>query len=202
MQAFQSLGMGLGMSTGSHELHYLLEDAFDGDEISDSFLYRVESMLTFAAAPLYAALHEACYAQGAGDQVGRAPGQGSVPARSAPKRRWTARIPCCSPARWSTRGCSRPTRCCGRWPTRRRYSPSMTTWPRLYDPARLAANEVPAAAAVYYDDMYVPQQFSVDTAARVRGLRRWVTSEYEHDGLRLSGGAVLDRLIGMVRGTI
>ena len=49
--------------------------------------------------------------------------------------------------------------------------------------------------------MYVPQQFSVETAARIRGLRRWVTSEYEHDGLRASGGAVLDRLIGMVRGT-
>src|SRR5258708_31214874 len=75
------------------------------------------------------------------------------------------------------------------------------SWPSLYDRARLSANEVPAAAAVYYDDMYVPQQFSVDTAARIGGLKRWVTSEYEHDGLRVSGGVVLDRLIGMVRGT-
>jgi hypothetical protein len=49
--------------------------------------------------------------------------------------------------------------------------------------------------------MYVPQQYSVQTAARIGGVRRWVTSEYEHDGLRLSRGAVLDRLIGMVRGT-
>jgi hypothetical protein len=29
-----------------------------------------------------------------------------------------------------------------------------------------------------------------------------VTSEYEHDGLRVSDGAVLDHLIGMVRGNI
>jgi hypothetical protein len=29
-----------------------------------------------------------------------------------------------------------------------------------------------------------------------------VTSEYEHDGLRVSDGAVLNRLIEMVRGTI
>jgi hypothetical protein len=29
-----------------------------------------------------------------------------------------------------------------------------------------------------------------------------VTSEYEHDGLRVSSGAVLDRLIGMSRGEI
>src|SRR5258705_5665555 len=76
------------------------------------------------------------------------------------------------------------------------------SWPSLYDRARLSVNEVPAAAAVYYDDMYVPQQFSVDTAARIGGLKRWVTSEYEHDGLRVSSGDVLDRLIGMVRGTI
>jgi hypothetical protein len=28
-----------------------------------------------------------------------------------------------------------------------------------------------------------------------------VTNEYEHDGLRVSNGAVVDRLIAMVRGT-
>ena len=28
-------------------------------------------------------------------------------------------------------------------------------WPRLYDPERLAANEVPVAAAIYAEDMYV-----------------------------------------------
>jgi hypothetical protein len=28
-----------------------------------------------------------------------------------------------------------------------------------------------------------------------------VTSEYEHDGLRASSGAVLDRLIALARGT-
>jgi hypothetical protein len=75
-------------------------------------------------------------------------------------------------------------------------------WPPLYDPARLAANEAPAAAAVYYNDMYVDRELSMQTARAIRGLRTWVTSEYEHDGLRVSDGAVLDRLIGMVRGNI
>ena len=28
-------------------------------------------------------------------------------------------------------------------------------WPRLYDPERLRANEVPVAAAIYADDLYV-----------------------------------------------
>lgn len=35
-----------------------------------------------------------------------------------------------------------------------------TDWRPLYDPARLAANEVPVAAAIYYDDMYVDPEHS------------------------------------------
>ena len=52
------------------------------------------------------------------------------------------------------------------------------------------------AAAVYYDDMYVDRELSMRTARAIRGLQTWVTSEYEHNGLRPSGGAVLGRLIG------
>jgi hypothetical protein len=59
---------------------------------------------------------------------------------------------------------------------------------------------VPAAAAVYFDDMYVPRELSVPTAAAIAGLRPWVTNEYEHDGLRVSNGGVLDRLIALARG--
>jgi len=47
----------------------------------------------------------------------------------------------------------------------------------------------------------VDRELSMRTAAAIRGLRTWVTSEYEHDGLRVSAGAVLGRLIGMCRGT-
>jgi len=50
--------------------------------------------------------------------------------------------------------------------------------------------------------MYVPAELSTRTAAAIRGLRAWVTNEYEHDGLRLSGGKVLDRLIAMNRGDV
>jgi hypothetical protein len=50
--------------------------------------------------------------------------------------------------------------------------------------------------------MYVDREFSIQTAQAIRGLRTWVTSEYEHDGLRVSNGAVLNHLIGMGRGNI
>jgi hypothetical protein len=74
-------------------------------------------------------------------------------------------------------------------------------WPRLYDSDRLAANEVPAAAAIYADDMYVERAFSEETASRIRGLLPWVTNEYEHDGLR-ADKRVLRRLLDLVRGRV
>ena len=60
--------------------------------------------------------------------------------------------------------------------------------------AVLERNAVPVAAVVYHDDMFVPADLSLATAARIRGLTPWVTNEYEHDGLRMDGARVFDRL--------
>src|SRR5699024_178647 len=73
-------------------------------------------------------------------------------------------------------------------------------WPALYDEAALRAADVPGAAAVYYDDAYVPREFSMATAALLPRLRTWVTSEYEHNGLRASGETVLDHLLDLAAG--
>ena len=40
----------------------------------------------------------------------------------------------------------------------------------------------------------------METASLIRGLRPWITDEYEHNGLRADGERVLGRLIDMVRG--
>jgi hypothetical protein len=194
------------MSTGSHELHYLLEDPFDADGgLSDAFLHATQSRLSFVGAPLYAVLHEACYAQGAATRWAA--------------QRVRAEFPAFDP-RAAIEGTA-PLLFTGEmiypWmidldPTLRPLREAADIlaerddWPPLHDPARLAANEVPAAAAVYYGDMYVVREFSMRTAAAIRGLRTWVTSEYEHDGLRVSDGRVdgrvLDRLIAMNRGDV
>ena len=199
--AFQSLGGMLGSSQGSHELHYLLEDPFAGSELSDDFLQQAQSRLTFSAAPLYALLHEACYAQGTAT-------------------RWAAqRIRAEFPefdAATALDG-DEPLLFTGEmiYPWMLAGDPVLApladaaellaqrdSWPDLYDPARLGASQVPAAAAVYFNDMYVPLEFSLRTAQAIAGLTPWVTSAYEHDGLRVSSGAVLDRLIAMVRGDV
>ena len=70
-------------------------------------------------------------------------------------------------------------------------------WSELYDLERLAANDVPVAAAVYYDDMYVDSGLQLDTASRVGNLQAWVTNEYEHDGLGVE--RVFARLTELVR---
>ena len=199
VERFQLLGHGLGSGSGSHALHWLLEGALAGDELTDYFRYETAARLSYAVAPLYAAVHEACYAQGGAT-------------------RWAAHrvrseFPVFDPAA-ATEG-DAPLIFTGEmvYPWEFTADPVLAPlaeaaellaerdgWPALYDPAQLGRNEVPAAAAVYFNDMYVPRQLSVATAAAIRGLRPWVTSEYEHDGLRVSNGAVLDRLIALSRG--
>jgi hypothetical protein len=50
--------------------------------------------------------------------------------------------------------------------------------------------------------MYVPRVFSEETAARIKGLRPWISNEFEHDGLRKDGSRVLGRLIDLARGRV
>jgi pimeloyl-ACP methyl ester carboxylesterase len=197
--AFQAVGGMLGSSTGSDELHYLLDGAFDGDRLADAFLHDVSARLSFATGPLYAALHEPCYAQGTAT-------------------RWSAQRVRAEFGEFdpgpALEGAA-PLLFTGEmiypWmfdddPVLRPFKPAAEIlagredWPALYDPARLAANEVPVAAAIYFNDMYVPRELSLPTAEAIPGLRPWVTSEYEHDALRVSNGAVLRRLIDLAQG--
>lgn len=205
-EAFQSLGILLGTGDGTHRLHYLLEDAFvrtpAGHALSDAFQEAVLGILSYAGAPLYALLHEACYAQGGRPtawsservraefprfEAGKSLADGAPPLFTGEAvQRWM----------FDSDPALRPLR-----ETADRLA-ERVDWPVLYDPSRLAANEVPVAAAVYHDDMFVDTEHALGTARAIRGLRTWVTDEYEHDGLRASGPRVLDRLIGLARGEL
>ena len=194
--AFQSLGMMLGSSRGSHLLHYLLEDPFAGPELSDSFRHQAQELLSFATAPLYALLHEACYAHGTAT-------------------RWSAQRVRAEFPEFDAAGAlesGAPVLFTGEmiYPWLYQTDPALAPladaaqilaerdWPPLYDADRLAASTVPAAAVIYFDDMYVPAPLSLRTAAAISGLAPWVTSEFDHDGLRASD-RVLDRLIALAR---
>jgi pimeloyl-ACP methyl ester carboxylesterase len=181
---FRQLGQMIGMSDGFEKLHHMVELPFG----SRAFLYDVAGALPFARNPLYAVLQEACYASGYATK-------------------WSAeRV---MPDEFS----ADPTLFFGEhifsWmfeehSALRPFADaaqilSEYEWPPLHDPDRLRANEVPAAAAIYANDLYVERAFSEETAATIGGLRTWITSEYEHDGLR-ADQRVLTRLLDLVAG--
>ncbi|QFG20139.1 alpha/beta fold hydrolase [Actinomadura sp. WMMB 499] len=192
---FQGLGLGLGTRAGFDTLHFLLEEAFvegpDGPELSDTFLAGVHDATSLAARPLYALFQEPIYAQGgatnwAAERVYRGRPEfdleGGAPFAFTGETYYPFNFeedPALVPLRDTAH-----------------LLAAKDDWPRLYDPGRLARNEVPVYAAVYHDDMFVPREFSLETARAVRGLRPWITNEYEHDGLKEST-AVLDRLLAM-----
>ncbi len=179
----KELGIGLGTSDGPERLHYLAEHARAASVV---FLEQAREELSYVAHPLYAVLHEAGYAQGdatrwaarrALDELDDDPllyGEMILPS-------YFDDDPSLAPFRDVAHRLAE-------------HEP----WPALYDPRRLAANEVPVLAAVYLDDMYVEAAFSLETARAIGGLRVWATNEFQHDGVHV--GPVLDRLIAMRRG--
>jgi pimeloyl-ACP methyl ester carboxylesterase len=181
----RQLGSMLGMSDGSEQLHYILE--LDPD--SPAFAHDVEAATAFARNPLYAIVHEACWADGS---TTRWAAERTMPDlyRATPELLTGEHV---FPWMFADYGALAPLRDAAE-------ILAAHEWPRLYDPERLAANDVPAAAAIYTDDPYVERVFSEETAGRIRGLRTWLTSEYDHNGLRADGARILSRLVDLARG--
>ncbi len=183
----RQLGGRLGMSASAEKLHYLLELPAD----SRAFRHDVDAELPFARNPLYAILHEASWADGG-------------------TTRWSAQR--MMPADYELEPELFTAEHVFLWmfeeyaalaPLREAAELlAAREWPRLYDEEQLARNDVPVAAAIYADDLYVPRAFSERTAAQIRGLRPWLTSELNHDGLRIEGERVLGRLIDLARGRL
>jgi pimeloyl-ACP methyl ester carboxylesterase len=179
------LGNLLGWSDGAEQLHYLLELPPD----SPAFGHDLDAALPYARNPLYAILHEAGWADGG---TTRWAAQRLLPDEltGRPDRFAGEHV---FPWMFEEFGALAPLRDAAHLLAERE-------WPRLYDPDRLAANDVPAAAAIYADDLYVERAFSEETAAHIRGLRPWLTNEYEHNGLRADGERILHRLLELARG--
>jgi pimeloyl-ACP methyl ester carboxylesterase len=182
---FRTIGHHLGMDGGADALHHLLEL----DPAAPAFRHDLAEMLPFGARnPIYAVLHESSYADGGAT-------------------RWSAeRV---QPEDY--RGDSRLLTGEHLFPWHFEDTPGLRPyrevaarlaeedWPRLYDAERLAATHVPCAAVIYGDDPYVDRAFSEETADLLPGMRRWLTDEFLHGGLRTDGERVLDRLFALVR---
>lgn len=181
----RTLGHKLGAQGGAEQLHFLLER----DHASLAFRHDLADALPFGGrSPLYAVFHESSYADG-------------VPTRWAADRTMPDAVR------------DDPTLLAGEHLHRSLFDEASDLipwaetadllaehpWPQLYFPDRLAQADVPVAAAVYAFDAYVPLEFSLETAALLPDCRTWVTSEYEHNGLRM-GADVFDHLHGLLSG--
>jgi len=202
-ERFLQLGIAFGASDGYEMVHYLVEEAFvgagDGREINHNFLVGIEHAQAFDTNPIYTLLHEACYTQNEASRwsaqrlLAEFPEFAGRPDDGADVAPVLFTGEMIYPWMLDQYPQLRPLKVAAE------LLAAKADWPVLYDVARLQKNRVPVAAAVYYNDMYVHREFSEETAAVVPNMKLWVTSEYEHNGLRADGEVILDRLLAIVR---
>lgn len=210
---FRQLGKVLGSSYGMESLHFLLDDPvwnFKGQRrLRPQFLLRVGEALSLAGNPLYAVLQEAIYAQGSTGSTGwsaervraqfpefavppaAAGGTGEVDLRKEGygfrftgehifRSHFTDDL--------SLRGFAKVADVLA----------FKSDWPELYSSATLAHNDIPVAAWIYEQDMFVPYELSMRTAESIKGLVPLVSETAHHDALRTGGRAVLEQLFAAV----
>lgn len=180
----RSVGSALGTDDGWQTLWSLLER----DPASNAFRHDLMHAMPYDGRnPLYFAFHESSYADG---HATRWSAERTEPSdfRDDPtlftgehiRREWTETVPAFQPWRDVA------------------LELAEFAWPSIYDAKAIAASEATGAAAVYVNDVYVPYEFSIETARLMPGVQLWQTSEHEHNGLRSS--PVLARLIDLAHG--
>ena len=197
-RVFQQLGAGLGRSTGMETLHYLLEYAFadtqQGPVLSHRFLRGVQDQLPFEKNPIYALLHEAIYCQ--------------QEASNWSAHRITQQIdefalerePFCFTGEMVYPWMFDDYEQLRSLKEAAEILAQKSDWPLLYDQEVLAANQVPCAAVIYDDDMYVEREFSCATADSINNVRVWITNEYDHNGLGVDGAVIFEHLHDLIVG--
>ncbi|MDF0533617.1 alpha/beta fold hydrolase [Shewanella sp. A32] len=198
VEMLQLLGINLGMMQGAEAVYYLLEQALiDGPEakiVNPLFADHFTQLLSYHTNPLYVLLHEAIYCQQSSSNWAAHRIRAEYPEFSPDASDLLLTGEMVYP--WMMQQISnlQPLQPCAE------LLASKQDWPMLYDARALASNTVPVTAAIYSEDMYVEREFSLETAASVAHLKYWLTSEYEHNGIRMDGEHILDRLIALNRG--
>lgn len=201
-QRIQSAGILLGGNGKVHALHHLLEDAFAEDDfttpgqikrLSPQFLESLGSLLSFAAQPMYALLHEPIYAEGRPTEWAAERVLNSRPEFATDSDPFLFTGEAVRPFLFDEDPSLVPL--AGTMELLTHYD----RWGPLYDREQLRKNTIPTACAVYRDDIFVPHQLSLHTADQLGAAYVWESAEYHHDGLMQDGPAIFDRLLGLAR---
>ncbi|MEO6012826.1 MAG: alpha/beta fold hydrolase, partial [Devosia sp.] len=194
VQRLQLIGIDLGMGPGLENVHWLIDEAFSSPgRLSDHFLAAIMNATSYDGNPLFAVLQESIYGHNGGATKWAAERErANHPAFTSSARPLQFSGEMMFPWMFEEIRSLRPFRAAAEALAARE------SYPPLYDLARLAANKVPVAAVVYYDDLYVDAGLSLATASEVGNLTPWITNEFEHDGIRQSD-RVFKRLVQLVR---
>jgi len=196
VEQFQLLGIHLGMTGGQQELYFMMEQAFanvDGANVlSYVFKHQMMVMLDYDTNPIFAFLHESIYCQ-------------QFASNWAAQRVRSNEFS----AIFDYVGGDQPFYFSGEmvfdWMFEQfanlmplhgaaQCLATKDDWPMLYDLEVLKNNKVPTAAAIYFDDMYVDINYSLETVAQIANFKTWVSSDYDHNGIRVDGALIFNKL--------
>ncbi|MDN3445382.1 alpha/beta fold hydrolase [Microbacterium sp. APC 3901] len=180
----RSVGSALGTNDGWQTVWSLLER----DPASNAFRHDLMHAMPYGGRnPLYFAFHESSYANGhatrwSAERTEPQDFRDDVTLFTGEhiRREWTETVPAFRPWRDVA------------------LALADFEWPQIYNEVAIAASGATGAAAVYVNDVYVPMEFSLETARLIPGVELWVTSEHEHNGVR--SGPVLTHLIDLAHG--
>ncbi|APT92017.1 proline iminopeptidase [Corynebacterium phocae] len=191
---FRTVGIELGRGTGFDTLAYLLEDPFrevKGEKrLRTDFLADVGARVSFYGAPLYAAIHESIYGAVGGQKV---TGWSAHRVREefedfAESGTWLTGEHI-YPWQFDEDPALRPLK-------EAAFALAEHEWESSpYDAEALGKADAVAAAAVYLDDIFVPFEESMDTAAAYKDLRPHVTNKFQHNGIAEDGAGIFGELL-------
>ena len=196
VRRFQQLGMFFGGSSGLETMHYLLEKAFvngvNGRELSRNFIASVRSASCFENSTIFTIMHESIYAEGYATQWAAEQLREEFPEFNTDADAFFFTGEMVSPCMLDDHKSLQELKLVAN------LLAEKSDWGMLYDLDKLAANTVPVSAISYYDDMYVPIEWSEETAQHTGNFRIWATNEWEHNGIGVAGSKIISRLLSQL----
>ncbi|KAL7473355.1 hypothetical protein ACHAXS_013945 [Conticribra weissflogii] len=226
---FLQLGLGLGGTPGASfvNVHSIISSAFLDDDsdsetatLSNAFLKRIDAEQSFDDAPLYFLLHESIYADGPSAGATNWAAHSSLQANMQSNPEFDYRITSAADSKdpvLFTGEMVFPYMAHGDFADisgngMRMLSESLASkhdWLPLFDASNMRSalldGKTKAAAAVYYEDMYVDFDCCMKLVQRgmpLEGVKVWVTNEYQHSGLRDDGANIFKKIMAMAKGAI
>ncbi|MDL5028993.1 alpha/beta fold hydrolase [Vibrio sp. TMPB1044] len=197
VEQFQLIGINLGGGEANLPMYFTLETAFvevnGNKQLSYSFLNQMQQEQGYLTNPIYAILHESIYCQGTASNWSAHRVRQQYPHFNYQSGRefwFTGEM--VYPWMFDQLETLKPLR------EAANLLAEKSDWGTLYNAEQLIKNTVPMACAVYADDMYVELDYSRETLANIPNSKAWITNEYEHNGLRVDGERIVDKLITMV----